>query len=170
MWSLSYFLSLSSVSGGELFDRIVEKGFYTEKDASTLIRQVLDAVNYLHSMGIVHRDLKVNEKHPHSQFCTGLMFGFSTSAFSLFSRRICSISTLKTAQRSWSVISVCLRWRGQVMSCPQPVAHRDTWVSSYEREIQIMYCIYKCVYIGAIGRWWHGMHVSVHLCVACICT
>uniref|UniRef100_A0A673YN66 Calcium/calmodulin-dependent protein kinase 1Da n=1 Tax=Salmo trutta TaxID=8032 RepID=A0A673YN66_SALTR len=42
----------------ELFDRIVEKGFYTEKDASTLIRQVLDAVDYLHKLGIVHRDLK----------------------------------------------------------------------------------------------------------------
>lgn len=46
-----------------MFDRIVEKGFYTEKDASVLIKQVLDAVNYLHSMGIVHRDLKV-KKHP----------------------------------------------------------------------------------------------------------
>ncbi|KAF3704941.1 Calcium/calmodulin-dependent protein kinase type 1D [Channa argus] len=52
------YLIMQLVSGGELFDRIVEKGFYTEKDASTLIRQVLDAVNYLHQMGIVHRDLK----------------------------------------------------------------------------------------------------------------
>ncbi|KAF7228850.1 calcium/calmodulin-dependent protein kinase type 1D [Nothobranchius furzeri] len=52
------YLVMQLVSGGELFDRIVEKGFYTEKDASTLIRQVLDAVNYLHKMGIVHRDLK----------------------------------------------------------------------------------------------------------------
>ena len=50
---------LFRVSGGELFDRIVEKGSYTEKDASLLISQVLDAVAYLHSKDIVHRDLKV---------------------------------------------------------------------------------------------------------------
>ncbi|KAI5614850.1 calcium/calmodulin-dependent protein kinase 1Db isoform long [Silurus asotus] len=55
------YLIMQLVSGGELFDRIVEKGFYTEKDASALIKQVLDAVNYLHSLGIVHRDLKVRK-------------------------------------------------------------------------------------------------------------
>ncbi|XP_041378894.1 LOW QUALITY PROTEIN: calcium/calmodulin-dependent protein kinase type 1D-like [Gigantopelta aegis] len=46
------------VTGGELFDRIISKGSYTEKDASSLIRQVLEALEYLHSLGIVHRDLK----------------------------------------------------------------------------------------------------------------
>ncbi|XP_041836018.1 calcium/calmodulin-dependent protein kinase type 1 isoform X2 [Melanotaenia boesemani] len=52
------YLVMQLVSGGELFDRIIEKGFYTEKDASKLIKQILDAVKYLHDMGIVHRDLK----------------------------------------------------------------------------------------------------------------
>ena len=46
------------VTGGELFDRIVEKGSYTEKDAADLIKQVLSAVAYMHSEGVVHRDLK----------------------------------------------------------------------------------------------------------------
>jgi len=52
------YLVMELVSGGELFDRIVEKGSYTEKDASALIKQILEAVDYMHSQDIVHRDLK----------------------------------------------------------------------------------------------------------------
>uniref|UniRef100_A0A0K8TXV6 Calcium/calmodulin-dependent protein kinase type 1 n=1 Tax=Bactrocera latifrons TaxID=174628 RepID=A0A0K8TXV6_BACLA len=52
------YLVMELVTGGELFDRIVEKGSYTEKDASDLIRQILEAVDYMHEQGVVHRDLK----------------------------------------------------------------------------------------------------------------
>jgi len=59
---LGHYFVLGRVTGGELFDRIVEKGSYTERDASHLIRQVLEAVDYMHDKGIVHRDLKVSIK------------------------------------------------------------------------------------------------------------
>ncbi|KAH8338196.1 hypothetical protein KR074_002937 [Drosophila pseudoananassae] len=55
---LKVYLVMELVTGGELFDRIVEKGSYTEKDASHLVRQILEAVDYMHEQGVVHRDLK----------------------------------------------------------------------------------------------------------------
>jgi len=52
------FMVLELLSGGELFDRIVAKLSYSEKEASDLIRSIADAIKYLHSIGVVHRDLK----------------------------------------------------------------------------------------------------------------
>lgn len=53
-----YYLVMELVSGGELFDRILDRGVYSEKDASKVIQQVLQAVSFLHQNGVVHRDLK----------------------------------------------------------------------------------------------------------------
>ncbi|KAI0547421.1 Pkinase-domain-containing protein [Xylaria curta] len=53
-----YYIVTELATGGELFDRICEKGKFTEKDASQTIKQVLGAVDYLHGKNVVHRDLK----------------------------------------------------------------------------------------------------------------
>lgn len=53
-----FFLVMEKLTGGELFDRIVVKEFYSEHEARNVIRSILDAVAYMHNRGIAHRDLK----------------------------------------------------------------------------------------------------------------
>lgn len=53
-----HYLIFDLVTGGELFEDIVAREFYSEVDASHCIQQILESVNHCHSNGIVHRDLK----------------------------------------------------------------------------------------------------------------
>ncbi|EDO35611.1 predicted protein [Nematostella vectensis] len=52
------YLVMELATGGVLLDRILSKGFFTERDATRVIYMVLEGVRYLHSLGITHRDLK----------------------------------------------------------------------------------------------------------------
>jgi len=52
------YLVMELVTGGELFDQIVSRGTYGERDAANIVQQILCAVEYMHNNGIAHRDLK----------------------------------------------------------------------------------------------------------------
>ncbi|XP_033879895.2 caM kinase-like vesicle-associated protein [Acipenser ruthenus] len=54
-----YFIFLELATGREVFDWILDQGYYSERDTSNVIRQVMEAVAYLHSLHIVHRNLKL---------------------------------------------------------------------------------------------------------------
>ena len=45
-------------AGGELFDRIIQRGHYTERQAAKLTKTIVGVVEACHSLGVMHRDLK----------------------------------------------------------------------------------------------------------------
>ncbi|GFS36657.1 calcium-dependent protein kinase 2 [Actinidia rufa] len=51
-------LVMELCAGGELFDRIVQKGHYSERKAAQLIKTIVGVVEACHSLGVMHRDLK----------------------------------------------------------------------------------------------------------------
>jgi len=56
--SKNYYIIMELCTGGELFDKIIEKGTFSEKEATYVMRQLLSSIRYAHNHNIVHRDLK----------------------------------------------------------------------------------------------------------------
>ncbi|KAL7252818.1 hypothetical protein ACSBR1_007389 [Camellia fascicularis] len=56
--NFSLYMALESCEGGELFDQITRKGRLPEDEARFYAAEVVDALEYIHSMGLIHRDIK----------------------------------------------------------------------------------------------------------------
>ena len=53
-----YYIVTEICKGGELFDEILARGKFSERDGAVLVKQILSCINYCHTQQIVHRDLK----------------------------------------------------------------------------------------------------------------
>ncbi|KAF1878002.1 hypothetical protein Lal_00041751 [Lupinus albus] len=69
-------------AGGELFDRIVERGHYSERKAAKLARTIISVIESCHSLGVMHRDLKPENflfiNHDEDSPLKAIDFGLST--------------------------------------------------------------------------------------------
>ncbi|KAK4756115.1 hypothetical protein SAY87_009872 [Trapa incisa] len=56
--AVAVYVVMELCAGGELFDRIIKRGHYTERKAAELTRTIVGVVEACHAMGVMHRDLK----------------------------------------------------------------------------------------------------------------
>lgn len=52
------YMVLELATGGELLERVISRGHFTERDATQALQMALAGVRYLHNLGVAHRDLK----------------------------------------------------------------------------------------------------------------
>ena len=77
-----YYLISDLASGGELFEVLLARGFFTESDAARIVEELLQALDYLHAIGYVHRDLKpenllMKDSSQNSPIMVNLLTSFS---------------------------------------------------------------------------------------------
>ncbi|XP_008290937.1 serine/threonine-protein kinase H1-like [Stegastes partitus] len=102
---------LELATGGELLDRVVSRGHFTERDATRALQMVLAGVGHLHNLGVTHRDLKPeNLLYYHPGADSRLLvtdFGSATFGGTLAGSEVSKTGEQPGEDRSWSLRTTC---------------------------------------------------------------
>lgn len=72
------FINLLRITGGELFDRIIELSRYSERDATRVMKDALLGLKHMHDLGFAHRDIKVDFIDSKQSFKNARSLSFSS--------------------------------------------------------------------------------------------
>ena len=104
------YLFLELMTGGELFDRIVDQGHFTEEQAKDVSYKLLSALDFMHKQGVAHRDLKPENMLMTDKSATAEVCGLS-SATGVFLGPLLPFDGL--ARSLTASVSGCQRATGQ---------------------------------------------------------
>ncbi|KAH3764350.1 calcium calmodulin-dependent kinase [Pelomyxa schiedti] len=141
------YIVMELATGGEVFDHIVNHGEYSERDASVVVRQIVEAISYLHKQGIAHRDLKVYYQY------SSLIFLFALATEPTLHRKW---SNRHQAGRFWIIQNLFTAYYDADLLWQPRVSPEVLQCTEYDHQVD-MWSIGVIIYILLTGcfPFWH---------------
>ncbi|KAB5533669.1 hypothetical protein DKX38_016755 [Salix brachista] len=127
----SVHLVMELCAGGELFDRIIAKGHYSERDAAKICREIVNVVHACHFMGVMHRDLKP-ENFLLSSKAEGAKLKATDFGLSVFIEEDNTLSVVVKLDKLANDIEAMVKFDDkEILSDPSRKVYRDIVGSAY---------------------------------------
>ena len=146
------YLFLENMTGGELFDRIVDMGHFTEAQAQETTFKLLGAIKYMHDKGLAHRDLKpenmlmkAKKDEPNGTICKITDFGLSK----FFDEQSVRTRGCSSPRADVAIATTLWRATSQPDPNPMPPRTRHAWTSSCAVRVRLALSATACMRLSS---------------------